>query len=70
MRCVRLARLRAAAAGLCLALCLALAGTVQASPAPVQPRPMKGILVAMMVMNWMFVASGNSAMWTTASATC
>ena len=27
-----------------------------------QPRPMSGIVVAMMVMNWTFVSSGSSAM--------
>jgi hypothetical protein len=27
-----------------------------------QPRPMNGIVVAMMVMNWTFVSSGSSAM--------
>ena len=33
------------------------------------PRPTKGILVAMMVMNWMFTSRGSPAMCTTASAT-
>jgi hypothetical protein len=34
------------------------------------PRPTKGILVAMMVMNWTLASSGRFAMYTTASATC
>src|SRR5262245_48285393 len=35
-----------------------------------QPRPTKGILVAMIVMNRMSVSNGRSAMWSTARATC
>ena len=45
-----------------------LAGTVRRRSVPVvaragaQPRPMNGILVAMMVMNWMLASSGRLAM--------
>lgn len=35
-----------------------------------QPRPMNGILLAMIVMNCTFAVSGSSAMCSTASATC
>src|SRR5690349_20598950 len=35
-----------------------------------QPRPTKGILVAMIVMNRTLVSNGSSAMWSTARATC
>jgi len=34
------------------------------------PRPIKGIFVAITVMNWTFASSGREAMYTTASATC
>ena len=33
-----------------------------------QPRPMNGIVVAVMVRNWTFASSGSPAMKTTASA--
>ena len=35
-----------------------------------QPRPMNGIVVAMIVMNWTFASSGSPAMNATASAAC
>ena len=38
-------------------------------PDRAQPRPTKGILVAMTVMNSTLASSGRLAMWTTASAT-
>ena len=34
------------------------------------PRPMYGIVVAVMVRNWTLVSSGSEAMYSTASATC
>jgi len=34
------------------------------------PRPMKGIVVAITVMNWTLASSGRLAIYTTASATC
>src|SRR5215467_1120858 len=37
---------------------------------PLQPRPMNGILVAVIVMNWTLALSGKLAMYSTASATC
>src|SRR5712691_2572835 len=35
-----------------------------------QPRPTKGMLVAIIVMNRTLVSNGRSAMWSTARATC
>jgi len=37
-------------------------GVVGGWPPPAQPRPMNGILVAMMVMNWTLASSGRLAM--------
>jgi len=39
------------------------------SVTPDQPRPMNGILVAMMVMNWTFTSRGRLAISRTARAT-
>ena len=40
------------------------------SARPRHPRPMNGIVVAMIVMNWTFASSGSPAMKATASAAC